>query len=90
MEEKPLKLVVVGRYANEFEAHLARALLEEAGIDCIVNEGTLTRVYGLRLPAGDWATLQVREEDAEKASRLLQEHAQSQRIEEDSDADDAE
>ena len=45
-------------------------MLEEAGIECFaVQDDGLGTVLGTRLASGVW--VQVREEDAEKAKRLL-------------------
>ena len=55
-----------------------RSILEEAGIECFaVQDDGLGTVLGTRLASGVW--VQVREEDAEKAKRLLRELLQPPR-----------
>ena len=55
-----------------------RSILEEAGIECFAaQDDGLGTVLGARLASGVW--IQVREKDAEQASRLLGELLQPPR-----------
>jgi hypothetical protein len=65
------KLVTVGRYASEMEAHLAQMVLEEAGIrSVILGEPISSGLYPVFEP---FLAVQVFEEDAARASALLEE-----------------
>lgn len=65
-----MRLVTVAIYTQAHQAHLARALLEDAGIPCaIANE------YGFLLPAfsptGDGVRLRVLEDANDEAQTVL-------------------
>jgi len=65
------KLVTVGRYASEMEAHLAQMVLEEAGIrSVILGEPISSGLYPVFEP---FLAVQVFEGDAARASALLEE-----------------
>jgi hypothetical protein len=62
-------LVTVGAYASPWEAQLARACLEAEGVDSVVADEHLGRIWCATTVGG--IKLQVREDDAPRASELL-------------------
>jgi hypothetical protein len=62
-------MVTVGAYANPWEAQLARTCLEAEGIDSVVADEHLARIWCAATVGG--IKLRVREEDAAHASELL-------------------
>jgi hypothetical protein len=62
-------LVTVGAYASPWEAQLARACLEAEGVDSVVADEHLGRIWCATTVGG--IKLQVREDDASRASELL-------------------
>jgi hypothetical protein len=72
----PGKLVTVMTFNQHFEAHLAKNYLENEGIPSIVSgELTTETLFGNPVGLGDQIILQVREEDAQRATVLLAEVA---------------
>jgi hypothetical protein len=64
------KLVPVGEFSSQQEAHLVRIELEEAGIDAIVEEDTLFEgVFPFPNTAG--IKVMVRPEDLEQARQVI-------------------
>ena len=74
------KLVTIGRFENGFDAELARIALENEGISAMILGGellvNLPTIYGISI------CLQVFEEDAENAKRILSEIEREQQTEE--------
>lgn len=65
------KLVTVSRYLYEYEADLARSLLEEAGIECFITDQQFSNMnWGYALAIGG-IRLQVRDEDLERSQQIL-------------------
>ena len=62
-------LVTVGAYASPWEAQLARACLEAEGVDSVVADEHLGRIWCATTVGG--IKLKVREEDAPRAAELL-------------------
>jgi len=62
-------MITVGAYANPWEAQLARICLEAEGIDSVVADEHLARIWCAATVGG--IKLRVREEDAPHASELL-------------------
>ena len=62
-------MITVGAYANPWEAQLARTCLEAEGIDSVVADEHLARIWCAATVGG--IKLRVREEDAPHASELL-------------------
>jgi Putative prokaryotic signal transducing protein len=62
-------LVTVGAYASPWEAQLARACLEAEGVDSVVADEHLGRIWCATTVGG--IKLRVREEDASRAAELL-------------------
>lgn len=62
-------LVTVGAYASPWEAQLARACLEAEGVDSVVADEHLGRIWCATTVGG--IKLRVREEDAPRAAELL-------------------
>lgn len=62
-------MITVGAYASPWEAQLARTCLEAEGIDSVVADEHLARIWCAATVGG--IKLRVREEDAPRASELL-------------------
>lgn len=62
-------LVTVEAYTTAWEAQLAKARLESEGIDAVVADENLSRLYCATVVGG--VKLRVREQDATRASELL-------------------
>lgn len=62
-------MVTVGAYTSPWEAQLARACLEAEGIDSVVMDEHLARIWCATTVGG--IKLQVREDDASHAAELL-------------------
>ena len=62
-------MITVGAYANPWEAQLARICLEAEGIDSVVADEHLARIWCAATVGG--IKLRVREEDAPHAAELL-------------------
>ena len=62
-------LVTVGAYASPWEAQLARAWLEAEGVESVVADEHLGRIWCATTVGG--IKLKVREDDAPRASELL-------------------
>lgn len=70
------KLVTVMKFNQHFEAHLAKNYLENEGIpSTVAGELTTETLFGNPVGLGDQIVLQVREEDAQRATGLLAEVA---------------
>jgi hypothetical protein len=67
------ELVTIGRFSTLAEMDMARGLLESEGIDCLAPEEHLVAATGgLYGQAVGWLRLQVRPQDAERATALLE------------------
>ena len=65
----PQRLVSVGRFADPFEAQMAKGMLEAAGIECFLEGSNMNAL----VPSAFRARLQVREADEGSACDLLAE-----------------
>jgi hypothetical protein len=66
------KLVTVMTFNQHIEAHMAKNYLESEGISSIIaGELTSETLFGSPIGLGDQIILQVREEDAQRATGLL-------------------
>jgi hypothetical protein len=65
-----MQLVTIATFGDVTEAHMAKNLLEDEGIEAFVADEFAVRGRGIR-PAGS-PKLQVAEEQAERATQLLQ------------------
>jgi hypothetical protein len=65
------KLVTVETFSSAWEAQLARAALEAEGIDAVVADEHFFRLYGALTSTLGGVRLQVRPEDAGRATDLL-------------------
>jgi hypothetical protein len=65
------KFTTVATFNNTVEAQLAKNLLENEGIECIVVGGFSSDVFFGSITAGDPIGLQVQEEDAKRAAGVL-------------------
>lgn len=65
------KLISVGNFPDSIAAHIAKGLLEANDILCFLeNDGLINRSPELSIAYGG-VSLKVREQDAEKAKKLL-------------------
>jgi hypothetical protein len=83
LEEGRGALVTVARFRTTWEAHLARTLLESAGIEACVFEDRVPLVSLLSGIAVAHNRLEVRDEDAERAGTVLAEARASEPPDED-------
>lgn len=67
------KLVVIREYANDYEAHIAKGVLENNGIMSIINNEIMSSVYTLTLNSIGYIKLLVRQEDEAQANMILEE-----------------
>jgi Putative prokaryotic signal transducing protein len=65
------KLVTIETFSSAWEAQLARASLESEGIDAVIADEHFLRLYGALTSTLGGVRLQVRPEDADRASDLL-------------------
>jgi Putative prokaryotic signal transducing protein len=65
------KLVTIETFSSAWEAQLARASLEAEGIDAVIADEHFLRLYGALTSTLGGVRLQVRPEDADRASELL-------------------
>ena len=65
------KLVTVETFSSAWEAQLARAALEAEGIDAVIADEHFLRLYGALTSTLGGVRLQVRPEDAARATDLL-------------------
>ena len=73
MGGKGLALITIASYREGYEAHIARSLLDEAGIAAFVSDEHLVSVNWLYSQALGGVKLQVPEEQAERALETLAE-----------------
>lgn len=66
------KLVVIREFANDFEAHIARGVLESNGIACIINNEIMSSVYPMAHTSIGYIKLLVRQEDEVQANKILE------------------
>ncbi len=65
------RFITVATFHNNFEAQLAKNLLENEGIECILGGALASAMLFGGLAAPDPIVLQVREEDAKRAAGAL-------------------
>ncbi|HEY4575814.1 MAG TPA: DUF2007 domain-containing protein [Thermoanaerobaculia bacterium] len=65
------RLVTVETFSSPWEAQLARAALESEGIDAVIADEHFLRLYGALTGTLGGVRLQVRPEDADRATDLL-------------------
>ena len=70
-------MVEVGRFDTRTDAEIARVLLAEAGIPCVLAPDKASGTYPIDLSGG--ARLLVAEADAREASEILRHHAAGRR-----------
>lgn len=68
---EPDALVTVAVFGYPWEAELARARLTTEGVECVLTDEHLSRLYGSGVVGG--IKLRVRREEAERAAALLRE-----------------
>jgi hypothetical protein len=66
--------VMVGRYRDSGEAMIAKSMLDSAGIECFLADENPVRLDWFYSNLIGGIKLMVREEDAETARKLLEEH----------------
>ncbi len=69
MELESTQLVQVGRFLDPAEAHMAKGMLESAGIECFLQGQHANALYPMALRV----RLQVRPQDEAEAQMLLME-----------------
>lgn len=72
LDVEPLPpLVTVGDYDDPMKAQLAKAQLESEGVECVLQDENMNRLYGLASIAIGGVKLQVKESDAGRAAEIL-------------------
>lgn len=69
-----MKLVTVRRFTTSMDAHLLRVFLEDEDIECFIFDGHMVDMNVMISNALGGVRLQVREEQAEKALKLIEEY----------------
>ena len=60
----PDKFVTVGKYIDSVDAHMARGLLESAGIECFLQGENANNLLGAAFARGSWSTSRTRRQPA--------------------------
>lgn len=69
---EPERWVTVATFFVHSEALLARMRLESSGLECLLQDENLCRIYAMAAPVLGGIKLQVREEDVTVAKEILQ------------------
>lgn len=73
MDNKPDRgatLVTLATYSHDWEAYIAKGVLDDAGIPCVINNEIFGSVYPIGFNSIGGVTVMVRESDLEEARRL--------------------
>jgi hypothetical protein len=70
------RLVTIAEFTDSIEASLAKQLLEDNGIECFLAEQNAANVY--TIPTIAAAELQVRENQAQQALKILESNEQQE------------
>ena len=70
----PERLITLREYASGVDASMARNLLENAGIPCMLTNETFSSIYPLTHTSIGSIRLLVFERDAKAAAQILEEH----------------
>lgn len=62
---------ILRSYYNNIEAHRAKSILEEAGIECFLSDENISNLYPMMSSPFGGIKLHVEEKDMEKACRIL-------------------
>ncbi|MCI9608401.1 MAG: DUF2007 domain-containing protein [Muribaculaceae bacterium] len=66
-----IPLVTIARFSHDWEAHIAKGVLDEAGIPSVINNEIFGSVYPIGFNSIGGLTLLVRQSDADRARELL-------------------
>ena len=72
MPDSPDRFVIAATFSSAGAAHLARARLEDNGIDAIVSDESLGGLAPFHSDAGASVKLRVRKRDLEEAREMLE------------------
>jgi Putative prokaryotic signal transducing protein len=75
IDDSELRPIVLRRYRDMPEAFVAKSLLEDAGIECFLQDDNVVRMDWFWSDAIGGIKLVVRQKDAEESERLLSEAA---------------
>jgi len=76
------RVVTVFKAEDEIQCRMIAALLEQDGIDYLINSNQVPMFNGVMTKArGFWGSLQVLESDSERSKRLISEFLSAQPIE---------
>jgi Putative prokaryotic signal transducing protein len=75
IDDSELRPIVLRRYRDMPEAFVAKSLLEDAGIECFLQDDNVVRMDWFCSDAIGGIKLVVRQKDAEQSERLLSEAA---------------
>ncbi len=65
--------VIIREYATDFEAHVAKGVLESNGVICVINNEIMSSVYPMAFSSLGFVKLLVRQEDETLANEMLAE-----------------
>ena len=64
------ELVTLAQYPHDWQAHIAKGRLDDAGIPCIINNEVFSGIYPIGFNSIGAITVLVRRRDLEEALRL--------------------
>lgn len=70
MTPKGDKLVVLATYSSDWEAHIAKGILDEAGIPCFISNENFGSLYPIGFNSIGGIAVVVRQQDLTEAKRL--------------------
>ncbi len=70
------EIVLLQTFSTDTEAHLAQGYLQSHGIEAILDNETLARIYPLGFTGWTGIRMMVRRSDLDEARRLLEERPQ--------------
>lgn len=71
MKNDSQRLVLVRTFGQDWQAHMAKALLAESGIESVIDNEVFSRVYPLGFTELGSVRLMVLESDQERAQELV-------------------
>ncbi len=69
-QESGDELVTLAEYPHDWQAHIAKGILDDAGIPCIINNELFGGIYPIGFNSIGAITVSVRRRDLEEARRL--------------------
>lgn len=70
-KNKEDRLIVLREYGSDVEAHIAMGVLQNNGVECVLNNEIMSSVYPLTMTSFGSIKLLVRSSDADIAEQIL-------------------